>query len=41
MFDAFQNKLTEIIDSNAPYVTLSKKLSDPLIPGGNKVVAHT
>ena len=27
MFNIFQNKLIEIIDSNAPYITLSKKQS--------------
>ena len=27
MFNAFQNKFTEIIDRNAPYKTLSKKES--------------
>ena len=27
MFDAFHNKLIEIINNNAPYITLSKKQS--------------
>ena len=27
MYDVYQNKLIEIIDKNAPYITLSKKNS--------------
>ena len=27
MYDVYQNKLIEIIDKNAPYITLSKKQS--------------